>query len=354
MSKLCSWLKCSAITLGLISSLVVAPVVLAADATKPATAVPATVAAPIAAQIQSAKQQPTKVLNGAFLTSLYDMNTNNNTFRADLWLWFRHDKAQELKPLKSRELANARDFKTSLENSKDVGGERYHAEKIQGTFNYGWDVRNFPFDRHELQIRVEESQQEIDKLVYLADTTNTAIDPSINIEGWRIDKIKVAADTRLYASSFGEGDSAKSEYGTNVISLFIERDAMGLFWKLLAAVYIAFLISTLSYFMDPSKDGIFNGRIGLLVGMTFAVIINSQRVASTLGQSTAFTLADKIHILTLGMILVALTASLISRHRHLTNRGAEATRDDRRIAISMIAIYVLANVVMIALAATAS
>ena len=263
-------------------------------------------------------------------------------------MWFRHDKSQELKSLKSRELANARDFRTSLENSKDIGGERYHAEKIQGTFNYGWDVSNFPFDRHELKIRVEESQQEIDKLLYVADATNTAIDSGIDIEGWRVSKITANAGTRLYASSFGEGDAAKSEYAANVISIFIERDAIGLFWKLLAAVYIAFLISTLSYFMDSSKDGIFNGRVGLLVGMTFAVIINSQRVASTLGQSTAFTLVDKIHILTLGMILIALTAALFSRHRHMTNRGAVATRDDKRIAIVVAVIYVVANAVMIA------
>src|SRR5579862_5322234 len=55
-----------------------------------------------------------KVMVGAYVMSLYDLNPANNTFTSDLWLWFVHDKSADLKPLKTIEPENARDFKTSL------------------------------------------------------------------------------------------------------------------------------------------------------------------------------------------------------------------------------------------------
>jgi len=293
------------------------------------------------------KPGPTRILSGAFLTSLYDLNPNNNTFTADLWVWFLHDKSRDVKPLKTLEPVNARDFKTSLETTQERGAERYHAEKVRGIFNHSWDVKNFPFDRHELKIRLEEGLAEVGELAYVADSANTAFDPSINIDGWRIDRVAAAAGQHTYNSSFGLGDAPTSTYATNVISIFIERDAAGLFWKLLAAIYIAFLVSIVSFFMDPSKDGIFNGRVGLLVGMIFAVVINSQRVAATLGQSSAFTLVDKIHVLTLLSILCSLIGALTSRHLHTTNRGELALRIDRRMAGTVVVIYAALNVFMI-------
>lgn len=296
----------------------------------------------------AAKAGPVKVRSGAYLTSLYDLNANNNTFTADVWLWFLHDKGRDLKPLKTLEPVNARDFKTSLDTSQEHGAEQYHTEKVRGVFNHNWDVKNFPFDRHELKIRLEEGIADINEFVFAADVANTGFDPAILIDGWRIDRVTVKADQHTYNSSFGLSDSAKSTYAASIISIFIERDAVGLFWKLLAAVYIAFLVSIVSYFMDPSKDGIFNGRVGLLVGMIFAVVINSQRVAATLGQSSSFTLADKIHVLTLLSILLTLIGALVSRHLHTTNRGEYAVRIDRRMAAGIALAYALVNLWMIA------
>lgn len=312
---------------------------LAASASASAADEPASTIAP--------KPVPAKVRSGAYLTSLYDLNANNNTFTADLWLWFLHDKSRELKPLKTLEPVNARDFKTSLDTTQEHGAERYHAEKVRGIFNHNWDVKNFPFDRHELKIRLEEGIADISELAFTADSANTAFDPAIKIDGWHIDRVAITADRHTYNSSFGLSESGQSTYATSVISIFIERDAAGLFWKLLAAIYIAFLVSIVSFFMDPSKDGIFNGRVGLLVGMIFAVVINSQRVAATLGQSASFTLADKIHVLTLISILCTLIGALISRHLHTTNRGAYATRIDRRMAASIVVIYTALNMFMI-------
>ena len=191
-------------------------------------------------------------------------------------------------------------------------------------------------------------------LAYTADKANTGIDSAVKVEGWRIDKVTMTTATHSFDSTFGvPGESGGSTYAQAVISIFITRDAFGLFWKLHAAVYIAFLVGLISFFLDPSKDGIFNGRMSLLIGMIFAVVINTQRVAATLGQSPAFTLADKLHVATLVALLCGIVGTLISRKLYLANRGEYANRIDRRMAAGLLVAYVSINVCMISAAAHA-
>jgi hypothetical protein len=309
----------------------------------------ARLAAQVAAPV-TAKDSPKVARVGAYLMSLYDLNPANNTFTADFWLWFVHQKSVDINPLKSIEPENARDFRPSLETTEDHGAERYHAEKVRGVFNYGWNVANFPFDRHTLQIRLSEGQDE--SIVYVADSGNTGVDREVSAEGWHIEKVTMTTGTRHFDSNFGEpGESGGSTYAQAVVSVTIARMALGLFWKLHAPVYIALLIGLVSFFMDTSKDGIFNGRISLLVGMIFAVVVNTQRVAATLGQSPAFTLPDKIHIVTLMALLCGIVGAMISRRLHVTNRGDYAVRLDRRMAAGVLVVYVAINVVMITRAA---
>jgi hypothetical protein len=291
------------------------------------------------------------VRSGAYLSSLYELNANNNTFTADVWVWFLHRKDREANPLKTLELVNARDFKTSLASTMEIGANRYHSEKIHGVFSYPWDVKDFPFDRHELKIDIEDGYLDSNELVFVPDAANTTFDSSINVEGWRIDRVSIAPGNHVYNSSFGLNDTSKASYPSSTISIFIHRDATGLFWKLMSAVYVAFLVCLVPFFMDASKDGIFNGRVGLLVGMTFAVVVSSQRVAATLGQVSSFTLADKIHLLTLVFIFCALICSLVSRHVATVNSLDASKRFDRRMAVAFLVTYTLLNVGMIAIAA---
>lgn len=308
--------------------------------------------AAFASETEKGKVLPVQVRVGAYVTSLYELNPNNNTFIADFWLWFVHHGKQDIKPLKTLELENARDFKTSLEVSEDHGDQRYQAAKFHGVFNHGWNAEKFPFDRHELRISMSEGQAESSTLTYATDGGNTGIDPQIKIEGWRVEKVVIRTGEHKYDTTFGvPGETGGSTYASAVISIFIARDATGIFWKLMAAVYIAFIIGSVSFFMDPSKDSFFTGRLSLLAAMIFAVIINSSRVATSLGQNPSFTLADKIHILTLIFLLMATVASIISRKMHVSGKGAMALRLDRLMALVFFVAYSVINLTMITIAA---
>jgi hypothetical protein len=61
--------------------------------------------------------RPVEVRVGAYVNSLTDLNSTNHTFTADFWLWFVHPRPIDLKPLKTVEPDNARDYRPSLETT---------------------------------------------------------------------------------------------------------------------------------------------------------------------------------------------------------------------------------------------
>lgn len=295
-----------------------------------------------------ANPAPAEVRVGAYLHSLSDLNSTNHTFTADFWLWFVHPRTVDLKPLKTVEPDNARDYRPSLETTEEFGTERYHAAKIRGVFNHVWDVRNFPFDRHRLNVTLSEAQFEADRVRYVADAANTAVNPALSVEGWQIDKVEISTGVHAYQSNFGvPGKVGGSRYATTTLSIFIRREAGGLFLKLHAAVYIIFLVSLVTFLMDSSKDGFFSARVGLISGMILATVVNSHRVASTLGGNNHLTLPDKVHIVTLLALLVALLVSLGTRRLHNAGRSAAAQRLDRVAAPVSLLIYVAVNLALI-------
>ncbi len=297
------------------------------------------------------KSTPVEVRVGAYVTSLSDLNSTNNTFTADYWLWFVHSRAADLKPLKTVEPDNARDYRASLETTEEYGADRYHAAKIRGVFNHAWDVRNFPYDRHELTIALSEAQLDTDRVRYVVDAANTAVDPALVAQGWKVEKVGIATGEHAFQSNFGvPGKVGGSRYTTATLSIFIRREAGGLFLKLHAAVYIIFLVSLVTFLMDSSKDGFFSARIGLISGMILATVVNSHRVAATLGGNNTLTLPDKIHIVTLLALLVALLVSLATRRLHTLGRSPQAQFLDRIAAPVCLVAYVAINLALVRIA----
>ncbi len=294
---------------------------------------------------------PVEVRVGAYVNSLSDLNSTNNTFIADFWLWFVHPRAVDLKPLKTVEPENAREFRLSLETTEDYDTERYHAAKIRGVFNHAWDVRNFPYDRHQLTIALSEGQLGAGRFRYGVDSANTAFDPALVVDGWKVEKVELTAGVRAYQSNFGvPGKVDGSRYATTALAISIRREGGGLFLKLHAAVYIIFLVSLVTFLMDSSKDGFFSARIGLISGMILSTVVNSHRVAATLGGNNSLTLPDKIHIVTLLALLVALLVSLATRRLHTLGKSPQAQRLDRIAGPVCLLAYVAINLVLVQIA----
>lgn len=281
---------------------------------------------------------------GVFVNDIYDINLSEKSFSTEFWVWFNY-RDSLLKPITTLEMPNAKDLSSSLDFFEIKDGICWASKKIHAVIKKDWEISRFPFDVQNMTIELEDSNNDIQSLVYLADSINTRYDTSLSISNWELTGFSLHAGTKKYQTTYGDPTlTGGSEYPHATLNMTIRRKSWGLFFSLFTGLYVAFFISTLVFFIDPIDV---DPRFGLSVGGLFAAVGNKYIVDSILPQSTTFTLVDKLHILTYLFLLVCIVFSVISLRIWKNGKERQSARFDRRAYVSIVSLYLLINFYLI-------
>jgi hypothetical protein len=293
---------------------------------------------------KSFSQEKDTISIGVYITSIYDLSLPENSFKTDFWLWFNY-KNDSLKPLETIELVNAKEIEISMPSTEKKNNINWGAQKIKTQIKKQWNIDNFPFDTQILQILVEEAIKDTSALIFKADKANSKLDKNVTLEGWEIKKFQIESSISTYNTTYGDPIlKGNSSYPNILISIGLERKGGGIFFKLFVGVYIAFAISTLVFFIDPTDV---DPRFGLSVGSLFAAVGNKYIVDSILPETITFTLVDKVHLLTFFFIFISLMISVQSLYWAKKNQIKVSKRLDT-LGFGFISItYILINMVLI-------
>jgi hypothetical protein len=294
---------------------------------------------------------------GVYLTSLRDFNPAEKSFAANFWVW-SVCPFNTLKPLESLQVINSKEMSTTYSSSSQIENQLdifkvhktvfWSEQQISAIFYHNWDTRNYPFDRHVLQIPLEERKLDIADFIYTPDFAGSSYQKDVDLEGWKITNFKISQVKFPYQTGFG---SPKIKRGPNyrsrlVISITINRDTKVSFFKLTAGVYAAVALSIMALLLDED----FGDRMGIFVGTLFAVLVNMQAATSNLGSTETVTLIDFIHIIAMGYIFI--TAILLVYTRFLSESDQSSRYLMRRIAVPLLAgSFIVFNIVAISYAA---
>ncbi len=294
---------------------------------------------------------------GVYLLSLRDLAPATKSFGADFWVW-SNCRSKTLKPLETMEVVKGKDIQTAYDNTQERPDSAAPAKpekkiywaqrKISATLRHDWAIENFPFDRHTLEIPLEEAQADATAFVYMPDVENSSYKLDMKVDGWKIKKFAVRERKEKYQSTFGDPalKSGESEYSRLSIVIDIERGSMLSFFKLITGVYAAFATILLAFFLESSSE--FGSRTGLLVGSLFAVLVSMQSIDGVLGQSGTLTMVDSIHVTTLGYLIAAVIAAVYSNRLNEQGREKAALKFDRQICFSIFSIsFVAFNIIVI-------
>jgi len=308
-------------------------------------------------QAQSASAIPPDVVRvGAYINDIYDVNLSEKSFSVQFWVWFNYDSLalrseDTLMPLATLEIPNAKEVESDLA-FVEAGAPHgiWAGKKIRATMKKDWDIRHFPFDEQDLQIELEDSNNDLKRLVYQADTANTCLDPRLSLTNWRVTRFDFSADKKVYNTTYGDPSlSGNSEYPHAELHIGVERKSQWLlFWSLFTGLYVAFFISSLVFWIDADQV---DPRFGLSVGGLFAAVGNKYIVDSILPQSTTFTLVDKLHILTYFFLLLCIILSVISLRIWKKKSPDQSCRFDQRVFWTVVPFYVAINVWLVCVAA---
>lgn len=285
---------------------------------------------------------PDTVKVGIYIVSIHDIDFKQKEFTVNFWIWLKY-KNRAFKFNEYLEVPNAKTVTKSFYTADSSGEKVNMMMKLQCTMKDNWRIANFPFDRQNLRISIENSQYDTTYLVFQEDTVGEHFDRRFTLRGWTIDSCIISTGTRIYETGFGDESLTKpqTKYSVFRTRLGIVRDAGGIFWKMFLGMYIAFLIAYICFFIH--SDGM-DSRFGLSVGALFAVVGNKYIIDSSLPESTSFTLVDTLHGLTLFCIFVVIACTAYSLWLVKQGKNQTAHRFDRTMAIALLLLYIGMNI----------
>ncbi|MCD6019189.1 MAG: hypothetical protein K0S53_2310 [Bacteroidetes bacterium] len=288
---------------------------------------------------------PDTVYTGIYITSIHDIDFKQKEYTINFWLWMKY-KNKDFDFIQNLEIPQAKTVVKSFSTIDTTDNKVYLLMKLQCVMKDSWKISNFPFDRQKLRLSIENSQYDSKALVFATDTVGKHFDPRFTLNGWTIDTFKVSTKIKSYETSFGDVHLSKPhvEYGSYRVNIGLQREAMGLFWKMFVGMYLAFFIAFVCFFIHADSV---ESRFGLSVGALFAVIGNKYVIDSSLPESASFTLVDTLHGITLFFILIVIVCTVYALNLVKKQDILKANRFDKRAAVVALTLYLILNVYFI-------
>jgi hypothetical protein len=253
---------------------------------------------------------PDTVKIGAYVISIHDINFHDKEYIMRFWMWMK-TKNTSLDLVNTVEIPNAKDIEKPDLFSDSTENFQWRLMKMKAVMKHAWRVSNYPFDRQELIVSVENSKYNSQQLHFEVDSSGKHYDPDLTVDGWHIADFKIFTNEKKYFTDFGDTSIGKAEsvYDSFNIRILLERNAWGLFFKLFIGMYIAFCIASVSFLISPEH---IEPRFGLPVGGLFAAVGNKYIIDSILPESNSFTLVDTLHAITFIYIFLIIIESSLS------------------------------------------
>jgi hypothetical protein len=299
------------------------------------------------AQDESAfdERPPDTVRIGAYIISIHDINFQDKEYTMRFWLWALYDNvAFDL--AKQLDIPNAKSIDEPQVIVDVVNSKTWQLMKLRATMKQNWRVTNYPFDKQHMVVHIENTIFEKNRLVFVPDELGSTYDRELTLDGWKITNFEVKVADNEYTTVFGDPASEllHSEYSSFNLVIDIDRSGWGLFLKLFTGMYIAFMISMVSFMLHPKEV---EPRFGLPVGGLFAAVGNKYIIDSLLPESNTFTLVDSLHSITFLTIFVILVISAIVLKLHNKDQDARGQKLNYYSAWVVLILFVLVNLILV-------
>jgi len=283
---------------------------------------------------------PAKVTVGVYVNHVTSVDIKNNKFEADFYIWFRWD-GDDLKPLDTFEVVNGRiNAKTAVvKRVKD--GHNYTSARIQATITKFWNLKRFPLDSHTLRLEIEDTERDARQAIYVPDTENATVSDEVRVPGFVIAKSSGATQVHTYHTNYGDPSQPQgneSSWSRYIFSIEIERPNIGRFIKVFFGLFIAVLISWCAFHVRPKES---SPRVSLGVGATFAAAAVTVAINNNLPDTNDVMLADKLVMLSLGMILASVVETIVALLLNARGKEAIQQRLDKICAIAFPVLYLV-------------
>jgi hypothetical protein len=291
---------------------------------------------------------PAKVIVGAYINDIQELDFKTNNYVIDLYVWFRWQGA-DANPSKTMEFMNR--F-ASDDNRRDElydesqvmpDGSRYDIIRYQGRFSTKFPLEKYPFDTQYLTVTMEDTLAGADTQVYVPDADGgVTINPRITLPGFKVGKPEIAVVAKPYPTNFGDlTEPEATDYSRLTLSIPVSRPVVAMTIKAFVPIVLIVVCAALVFFVRPRHV---EARIGLGITALLTLVALQLTSSASLPDVDYLMMIDKVYLLAYLFIIVAL-ARVVATSWGTADDDSELaiSRADRVWVTALIAIYVAAN-----------
>jgi hypothetical protein len=256
---------------------------------------------------------PAKVYTGIYVDRIVEISMRELSWTVDCYIWFNWTDSMT-PPGDNFQVVDGWIESKEKKDENIKGNSHFVLYRIVARITSIFDETRFPCDDHLLTICIEDPAYTRQKLLWIADTSNSTVSSRVKVPGYLIYKTAEVEKPHSYKTPRGDprlAQGSKATFSQFRMGVWIKRDGWGFFLKMFLPLFVAVAVASLSFFITPTDV---DPRFGLGVGALFAAVANSYITSSMLPNTGLMSLADLINIIGTVTILLTLIESTISLH----------------------------------------
>lgn len=274
------------------------------------------------------------------VVQLRAVDARSESFYADLYLWLRFpagndDLAKEI--IEKLEPVNGKLESKDLVDDKVVGAEHYVCYRVTGTFFFVPDLKNYPFDTQLLPITVENSQLEMEEMLFVDDRISYeksgapevrwGLSPTLEIPDYTLKRVDRDIYEAKYPTSFG--DPTRNPMGTHYSRYTLKVSFVREYWsyafKILIPLLIILLMAYLVFFLPPAQ---LDTAASVAMTALLSCMAYNVAVSQNMPEIGYLVLSDKFFIATYVLLFITLAQTFIAFILDTKGRPAGALKLD--------------------------
>ena len=241
---------------------------------------------------ETSQEEPSVVKIGAWINAIEKVDTPEQTFTVDFYLWFKYtDVRPDIEFLRGTPTM-------SLISEEERPTENYLEYRVRGVYTEPLDFREFPLDEHFLSVALEDKNNDASQLVFEPDVEESGVDPKLEVAGWDL------KDFRLYEVKH---DYPGENYSQFVFGLTIYRSKVSAVFKNFFPIVVITLISLLTFAISIKN---FGQRVAICVTTLMSAVAYHLAALSGLPALGYLTLFDRIMLVIYTLFLYNLLVSV--------------------------------------------
>ena len=238
--------------------------------------------------------ESTKVLVGVYVLNIGNLDVDTGSYTVDFYLNLISDKPYSIDNL---EFMNG--YTSRVVKEYDDPHEKTYRVQVQLSTNV--DLRNYPFDEHQLPIEIEDQLNTTRSLIYVFDSKNSGIDHNATLVGWQLESFNGGQIPHQYSID-------NSTFSRFLFDINIRRATVTSTVKLFLPVFLVIIVSLLSLLFKGDRV---STRITVNSTMLLATVLLHLRMGEGLPPISYLTFADQFMILTYIIMIAVLVSGVL-------------------------------------------